>query len=35
MGVEDGVKTVVGLVTIARDEFPNGQLQHMGERLPW
>lgn len=35
MQVEDGAKTAVGLVTVARDEFPHGQLQHMGERLPW
>jgi NAD(P)-dependent dehydrogenase (short-subunit alcohol dehydrogenase family) len=35
MEVEDGAKTVVGLVTIAREKFPHGQLQHMGERLPW
>ena len=33
--VKDGVKTVVDMVTIARDQFPNGQLQHKGERLPW
>ncbi len=35
MEVLDGAKTVVGLVTIARDQFPHGQLQHMGKRLPW
>jgi NAD(P)-dependent dehydrogenase (short-subunit alcohol dehydrogenase family) len=35
MEVEDGAKTVVGLVTIARDQFPHGQLQHLGKRLPW
>jgi NAD(P)-dependent dehydrogenase (short-subunit alcohol dehydrogenase family) len=35
MEVEDGAKTVVGLVTIAREKFPHGQLQHLGERLPW
>jgi NAD(P)-dependent dehydrogenase (short-subunit alcohol dehydrogenase family) len=35
MEVEDGAKTVVGLVTIARDQFPHGQLQHQGKRLPW
>lgn len=35
MEVVDGAKTVVGLVTIAREKFPHGQFQHMGERLPW
>jgi NAD(P)-dependent dehydrogenase (short-subunit alcohol dehydrogenase family) len=35
MEVEEGAKTVVGLVTIARDQFPHGQLQHLGKRLPW
>ncbi len=35
MEVVDGAKTVVGLVTVAREKFPHGQLQHMGERLPW
>jgi NAD(P)-dependent dehydrogenase (short-subunit alcohol dehydrogenase family) len=35
MEVVDGAKTAVGLVTIAREKFPHGQLQHMGERLPW
>lgn len=35
MDVVDGAKTAVGLATIARDKFPHGQLQHMGERLPW
>ena len=35
MEVVDGAKTVVGLVNVAREKFPNGQLQHMGERLPW
>ena len=33
--VGEGVKTVVDMVTVARDQFPNGQLQHLGERLPW
>ncbi len=28
-------KTVVELATIARDEFPHGQLQHLGEQIPW
>lgn len=35
MEVVDGAKTVVGLVTVAREKFPHGQFQHMGERLPW
>jgi NAD(P)-dependent dehydrogenase (short-subunit alcohol dehydrogenase family) len=35
MEVVDGAKTVVGLVTIARDKFPHGQFQHLGEQLPW
>jgi NAD(P)-dependent dehydrogenase (short-subunit alcohol dehydrogenase family) len=35
MEVVDGAKTVVGLVTMPREKFPHGQLQHMGERLPW
>ena len=33
--VDEGASTVVGLVTVARDQFPHGQLQHKGERLPW
>lgn len=35
MEVEDGAKTVVGLATIARENFPNGAFQHLGNRLPW
>jgi NAD(P)-dependent dehydrogenase (short-subunit alcohol dehydrogenase family) len=35
MEVEEGAKTVVDLVTIARDKFPHGQLIHKGERIPW
>ena len=35
MEVEEGARTVVELVTIARDKFPHGQLYHMGNRLPW
>lgn len=35
MEVAEGAKTVVGLVTVARDEFPHGQVQHLGKRLPW
>ena len=35
MEVVDGAKTVVGLVSIARDKFPHAQLTHMGDRLPW
>jgi NAD(P)-dependent dehydrogenase (short-subunit alcohol dehydrogenase family) len=33
--VSEGVSTVIGLVTIARDQFPHGQLQHKGKRMPW
>jgi hypothetical protein len=35
MEVVDGAKTVVGMVTIARDKFPHGQFQHLGDKLPW
>ncbi|MBK8481864.1 MAG: SDR family NAD(P)-dependent oxidoreductase [Proteobacteria bacterium] len=35
MEVADGAKTVVGLVTMSREDFPHGQMQHLGERLPW
>lgn len=35
MEVDEGASTVVGLVTIAREQFPHGQLQHKGERMPW
>ncbi len=35
MEVEDGANTAVGLVTVPRDQFPHGQLQHKGKRLPW
>ncbi len=35
MEVDEGASTVVDLVTIARDQFPHGQLQHKGERIPW
>lgn len=35
MEVNEGASTVVGLVTIARDSFPHGQLIHKGDRLPW
>jgi NAD(P)-dependent dehydrogenase (short-subunit alcohol dehydrogenase family) len=35
MEVEEGAKTAVELVTIAREEFPHGQLYHLGQRLPW
>ena len=31
----EGAGTVVGLVTIAREKFPHGQLIHQGQRLPW
>ena len=33
--VDEGASTVVDLVTIARDQFPHGQLRHKGERIPW
>jgi len=32
---DEGARTVVDLVTIAREQFPHGQLIHKGERLPW
>ena len=35
MEVEEGASTVVSLVTMARDQFPHGQLVHKGERIPW
>ena len=35
MEVDEGASTVVDLVTIAREKFPNGQLWHKGERMPW
>ena len=35
MEIVDGARTVVGLVTIARAEFPHGQFQHLGAKLPW
>jgi len=35
MEVDEGAATVVDLVTIAREEFPHGQLLHKGERIPW
>jgi len=35
MEVEEGASTVVSLVTIAREQFPHGQLVHKGERIPW
>ncbi|MEM7737351.1 MAG: SDR family oxidoreductase [Deinococcota bacterium] len=33
--VEDGASTVIGLVTIARDQFPQAQMVYNGERMPW
>ncbi|MBK7769482.1 MAG: SDR family NAD(P)-dependent oxidoreductase [bacterium] len=33
--VDEGASTVVELVTIAREKFPNGQLWHKGARMPW
>jgi NAD(P)-dependent dehydrogenase (short-subunit alcohol dehydrogenase family) len=35
MEVVEGASTVVNLVTIAREKFPNGLLCHKGERMPW
>lgn len=35
MEVNEGALTVVELVTMAREQFPHGQLRHKGERLPW
>jgi NAD(P)-dependent dehydrogenase (short-subunit alcohol dehydrogenase family) len=35
MEVEEGASTVVSLVTIARNQFPHGQLVHKGVRIPW
>ena len=35
MEVDEGARTVVELVTIAREEFPHCQLCHKGERMPW
>lgn len=35
MEVDEGASTVINLVTIARDQFPHGQLVHKGERMPW
>ena len=33
--VDEGASTVVDLVTMAREKFPNGQLWHKGARMPW
>lgn len=35
MEVEEGASTVVGLVTMAREQFPHGHLVHKGQRMPW
>jgi NAD(P)-dependent dehydrogenase (short-subunit alcohol dehydrogenase family) len=35
MEVSEGAGTVVSLVTMARDQFPHGQLVHKGVRIPW
>lgn len=35
MEVDQGASTVVNLITIARDQFPHGQLLHNGKRIPW
>ena len=33
--VDEGARTVVDLVTMAREQFPHGRLCHKGERMPW
>jgi len=35
MEVDEGASTAIELVTIAREQFPHGQLCHKGERMPW
>lgn len=35
MEVVDGARTVVDLVTRARESFPHGHFVHVGDRLPW
>ena len=35
MEVAEGASTVVELVTMPRDQFPNGQFIHKGNRLAW
>ena len=35
MEVNEGASTVVDLATIAREQFPHGQLIHKGKRMPW
>lgn len=35
MEVNEGASTVVYLVTVTRDKFPNGQLVHNAEPIPW
>ncbi|MBF0274727.1 MAG: SDR family oxidoreductase [Nitrospinae bacterium] len=35
MEVNEGASTVVDLVTIPRQQFPNGQLYHKGKRMSW
>ncbi len=35
MEVAEGASTAVSLVTIAREQFPHGQLVHKGVRIPW
>ena len=35
MEVKEGASTVVSLVTVSRDEFPNGQLVHNLKRIAW
>ena len=35
MEVPEGARTVVELATMARKQFPHGQLVHQGQRMPW
>lgn len=35
MEIREGASTVVKLVTVPRDRFPNGQLVHNDDRIPW
>lgn len=35
LDVVTGAKTVVGLATMPRAQFPHASLTHLGERLPW
>ena len=35
MEMEEGASTAINLATIARDQFPKGQMVHKGERVTW